>query len=54
MLPGGGKVGVYQPRHARPKPMKARGAKMKATKRASNKKTARGTARKSKGKRRRS
>ena len=21
-LPGGGKVGVYQPRHARPKPMK--------------------------------
>jgi len=54
MLPGGGKVGVYQPRHARPKPMKARGAKMKATKRASNKKTARGTAKKSKGKRRRS
>ena len=23
-LPGGGKLGVYQPRHARPKPMKAR------------------------------
>lgn len=22
-LPGGGKLGVYQPRHARPKPMKA-------------------------------
>jgi hypothetical protein len=58
MLPGGGKVGVYQPRHARPKPMKARGAKRKATKRASNKKIARSTARKgkreSKGKKRRS
>src|SRR5438309_3395051 len=24
-LPGGGKLGVYQPRHARPKPMKAAG-----------------------------
>ena len=23
-LPGGGKLGVYEPRHARPKPMKAR------------------------------
>ncbi len=23
MLPGGGKLGVYQPRHARPKPMRA-------------------------------
>ncbi len=23
MLPGGGKIGVYQPRHARPKPMGA-------------------------------
>ena len=23
MLPGGGKLGVYQPRHARPKPMQA-------------------------------
>lgn len=23
-LPGGGKLGVYQPRHARPKPMKGR------------------------------
>jgi len=22
MLPGGGKLGVYEPRHARPKPMK--------------------------------
>lgn len=26
-LPGGGKLGVYQPRHARPKPMSARKAK---------------------------
>jgi len=26
-LPGGGKVGVYQPRHARPKAMKARKTK---------------------------
>ena len=26
-LPGGGKVGVYQPRHARPKPMSVPGAK---------------------------
>jgi hypothetical protein len=23
-LPGGGKLGVYQPRHARPKPMTAK------------------------------
>lgn len=32
-LPGGGKLGVYQPRHARPKPMtaKARGRKTKRT-----------------------
>jgi hypothetical protein len=54
MLPGGGKIGVYQPRHARPKPMKERRAKRKATKRLSNKTTGRSTARKSKGKRRRS
>jgi hypothetical protein len=26
-LPGGGKLGVYQPRHARPKPMGSAGAK---------------------------
>jgi hypothetical protein len=26
-LPGGGKLGVYQPRHARPKPMDAEGAR---------------------------
>jgi hypothetical protein len=25
MLPGGGKLGVYQPRHARPEPMAAKG-----------------------------
>ena len=30
-LPGGGKLGVYQPRHARPKPMRVRTA-AKATK----------------------
>ena len=40
-LPGGGKLGVYQPRHARPKPMRAsRGAKR--AKRAA-KRPARGT-----------
>ena len=26
-LPGGGKLGVYQPRHARPKPMSTEGAR---------------------------
>ena len=29
-LPGGGKLGVYQPRHARPKPMKATKPKAKS------------------------
>jgi hypothetical protein len=29
-LPGGGKLGVYQPRHARPKPMSARSPAKKA------------------------
>jgi hypothetical protein len=62
-LPGGGKIGVYQPRHARPKPMKARGARRKSTARASkkrkattpaSKRSARGTGRKKKGTRRRS
>jgi hypothetical protein len=61
MLPGGGKVGVYQPRHARPKPMKARSVKRKAPTRASkrkkaptraSKKTARGSGQKSKAKKR--
>lgn len=42
-LPGGGKLGVYEPRHARPAPMKARkvavrgGARTGAKKRASKK-----------------
>jgi hypothetical protein len=63
MLPGGGKIGVYQPRHARPKPMKARGARKKSPARASttrkattpaSKKSDRGTGRKKKGTRRRS
>jgi hypothetical protein len=44
MLPGGGKLGVYQPRHPRPKPMKARSAK----------KTARGPGTKNRAKKRRS
>jgi hypothetical protein len=44
MLPGGGKVGVYQPRHPRPKPMKVRSAK----------KTARGPGTKNRAKKRRS
>lgn len=33
MLPGGGKLGVYQPRHARPRVMSARKAAKKAEKR---------------------
>ena len=53
MLPGGGKIGVYQPRHARPKPMKARSVKRKAPTRAS-KKTARRSGQKNKAKKRRS
>ena len=32
-LPGGGKLGVYQPRHARPKPMNALKATQKSAKR---------------------
>ena len=36
-LPGGGKLGIYQPRHARPKPMNAR---KRATKRATVRKVA--------------
>lgn len=31
-LPGGGKLGIYQPRHARPKPMKTAAKKRAATK----------------------
>jgi hypothetical protein len=30
-LPGGGKLGVYQPRHARPKPMRAGSARKRAS-----------------------
>jgi hypothetical protein len=45
MLPGGGKLGVYQPRHARPKAMAvAKGTKRRATPAA--KKRARKTAKK--------
>ena len=36
-LPGGGKLGVYQPRHARPKPMSGKKAARKPAKRASPK-----------------
>jgi hypothetical protein len=42
-LPGGGKLGVYQPRHARPKPMKL---KPKATNLTSTKNTTKKAARK--------
>jgi hypothetical protein len=34
-LPGGGKLGVYQPRHARPKPMSAQKGAKKPTKKLS-------------------
>ncbi len=34
-LPGGGKLGVYEPRHARPKAMKAKPAKRRAKRAAS-------------------
>jgi hypothetical protein len=48
-LPGGGKLGVYQPRHARPEaPSAARPAKARATKRRAAKKPAK---RRSKSKR---
>ena len=33
-LPGGGKLGVYQPRHARPKPMSPKGEATSAARRA--------------------
>src|SRR5262245_2830994 len=39
ILPGGGKLGIYQPRHARPKPMASKPAK-KRTKPAAKKKSA--------------
>ncbi len=52
-LPGGGKLGVYQPRHARPKPMKAasRGAKPAKRKAAPRKPARRTTAKKKAAKR---
>ena len=34
-LPGGGKVGVYQPRHSRPKPITTRSALKRSTRRGS-------------------
>jgi catechol 2,3-dioxygenase-like lactoylglutathione lyase family enzyme len=39
-LPGGGKLGVYQPRHARPEPMDGGGAAKPAAKRPAAKKPA--------------
>ena len=47
-LPGGGRLGVYQPRHARPKPMraaKARARSRSAAKKAAKKKAAKKPAR---------
>jgi hypothetical protein len=38
-LPGGGKLGIYQPRHARPKPMTSPTAAKKSPKRAAKKPT---------------
>jgi hypothetical protein len=46
MLPGGGKLGIYQPRHARPEPMRPRKAPKKPAKRA-----AKSASRRSSGKR---
>jgi hypothetical protein len=40
MLPGGGKLGVYQPRHARPRPMRAGTARRKPVRRAARTTTA--------------
>ena len=51
-LPGGGKLGVYQPRHARPKPMIAKKAAKKPARRAAKTRTsARPAARKPRGRR---
>jgi len=38
-LPGGGKLGVYQPRHERPKPMKVKNTSGKAISKKSERKT---------------
>jgi hypothetical protein len=46
-LPGGGKLGVYQPRHARPKPMRVAARRGTASKKtAARKRTARAAGRK--------
>ena len=51
-LPGGGKLGVYQPRHARPKPMSVKKAAKKAARRAAKTPiSARPAARKPRGRR---
>jgi len=39
-LPGGGKLGIYQPRHARPKAMGAKSRTKKLVKRATKKRRA--------------
>jgi hypothetical protein len=48
-LPGGGRLGIYQPRHARPKPMNVRIGTKKAKKASVRNRIAKGT-RKSRGK----
>jgi hypothetical protein len=46
-LPGGGKLGVYQPRHARPEPMKVAAPRRTASKKtAARKRTAKAAGRK--------
>ena len=51
-LPGGGKLGVYQPRHARPKPMTVKKAAKKPARRAAKTRSpARPAARKPRGRR---
>ena len=50
-LPGGGKLGVYQPRHARPKPMTAKAAKKPARRAAKTRSPAKPAARKPRGRR---
>jgi hypothetical protein len=48
-LPGGGKLGIYQPRHARPKPMAVRKRTKKRAKRAAKKSTRKTGARSRRG-----
>ena len=52
-LPGGGKLGVYEPRHARPKPMSVKKRTRKPVKRATKKPTARKAASKKPDRRKR-